>query len=582
MSSLRRRPFRFAPLALLCAAVAGGCASDRAAAPASPAAADAATSAEPDFTATLVVFGRVRTMDERAPEGEAVVVLGDRVERVTTRAEALRRVGPRTRVVETPPGSVVLPGLIESHAHLRGVGQAGRQIDLTGTTSLAEALDRVRAGAARDAGGGWIVGRGWNQELWTERRWPTAVELDAATGGRPAMLSRVDGHAVWVNTEALRRSGIDAATRAPEGGEILKDAAGALLGILVDDAQNLLAAEAIGRLNTDLMERDFLRGQEEAFRHGITTFVDAGESPLGLLTMLKLYDADRLRLRTYALAGVGTAAELVEALSRPIIVDHRGRFTVRALKLYADGALGSRGAALLAPYADRPESRGLDVATPDFLRRVADKCLERGWQMCVHAIGDRANRQVLDAVEAALKTRPATDHRFRVEHAQLVDPADVPRFARLGVLPSMQACHATSDIPWAADRLGPERLAATGYRTRAFVESGVLVPNGTDAPVEPLSPVANFYAATTRRDPTGRAAGTFGGDQRLNRLEGLLAATAWGAYATFSEHRRGRLSPGFDADLCVLSEDLLTCPDDAILRARCLLTVVAGEVVHEL
>lgn len=520
-------------------------------------------------------------MDARLPEAEAVLVRDGKIMRATTAAEAMAAAVPSTRVVRIPEGAVILPGLIESHAHLRGVGRAGREVDLTGTTSIADALARIAAAAETQSGSAWIVGRGWNQERWTEKRWPTAAELDLVTKGRPAYLARVDGHAAWVNTEALKLSGVDGGTNPGPGGEILKGADGSPLGVLIDDAMGLVGSRAEGRLNTELMERDFLRGQEEAFRQGITTFVDAGDSYLALLTLLKLYDADRMKLRVYGLAGVSTAAELVEVLARPIVVDHRDRFTVRALKLYADGALGSRGAALLSPYADRPDAKGLDVATPDFLRRVADRCLERGWQMCVHAIGDRANRNVLDAMAAALKDRPAKDHRFRIEHAQLLDPADVPRFAALGVIPSMQPCHATSDFTWAADRVGPLRLAQTGYVWRDLLETGAIIPSGTDAPVEPLSPFQNFYAAVVRRDPQGRATATFAPEQRMNRYEALAAATIWGARATFTEDRRGMIAPGFDADLCVVSHDLMTVAEEALLKARCLLTVVAGETVYE-
>jgi predicted amidohydrolase YtcJ len=533
------------------------------------------------FTATLVVFGRVRTMDPRVPEAEAVVVLGDRVERVTTAAEAAKRIGPETKVVRTPPGSIVLPGLIESHAHLRGVGRASREVDLVGTTSTADAVARVKAAAESVPAGRWILGRGWNQERWTEKRWPTAADLDAVVADRPVSLARADGHAVWINSAALAIAGVTSATRDPAGGEILRNPDGSPSGVLVDNAVDLVARHAEARFDPALAEEDFLRAEGEAFRFGITTFVDAGENAAGLLTLLKLYDAGRLRLRVYGMSGVGTAVELVEALSRPRVIDHRGRFTVRAVKLYADGALGSRGAALLEPYADRPDARGLDVSSPAFLRQVADKCLERGLQLCVHAIGDRANRNVLDAMEGALAAPHAPDPRFRIEHAQHVDPRDVARFKGLGVLPSMQPCHATSDFPWGADRLGVDRLIRTGYRWRSLLDSGSIIPLGTDAPVEPLSPFQNFYAAVERRDPQGRDPRTFVPPQRMNRFEALAGMTTWGAYATFAETRRGKLSPGYDADLCVASEDLISCPPDAILRARCLLTVVAGEVVFE-
>ncbi|HYC77823.1 MAG TPA: amidohydrolase [Planctomycetota bacterium] len=573
-----------AALAVAAAAVPAGCASAgerRDLGP--PVAAAESRNGVPEvrFDADLVIFGRVRTLDPRRPDGEAVVVLGDRIERVADRAEAERRIGPKTRVIRAPAEAVILPGLYESHAHLRATGRSLREVDLAGTRSAEEAVARAVGAAADLAAGRWLLGRGWNQERWDAPRWPTAADLDAAFPDRPVALSRADGHAVWVNGAALRLARIDASTPDPDGGEILRDASGAPTGVLIDRAADLVMRFAEARTDPAQAEDDFLRGQAEAFRQGITTFVDAGENQAGLLALLRLCDAGRLKLRVYAMAEVSTAAELVDALARPVVTEHGGRLTLRALKLYADGALGSRGAALLEPYADRADARGLDLASPDFLRKVAARCLERGRQLCVHAIGDRANRAVLDAVEAAAASRPATDHRFRIEHAQHVDPRDVPRFRRLGVIASVQPCHATSDWPWARARLGDERLERTGYRWRSLLDAGARLCLGTDAPVEPLSPLANLYAAVTRRDPQRRSAEAFDPTQALNREEAVRGLTTWAAYATFTENVRGRLAPGFVADLCVLSVDPMTCAPEALLDARCLLTVVAGEIVHD-
>jgi predicted amidohydrolase YtcJ len=541
--------------------------------------AEDAVGADGPYDATLVVFGKVRTMDPERPTAEAVVILGNAIERVCTEEEARARVGPKTRVVRAPKGAIVLPGLVESHAHLRGVGRAAFEIDLSTTRSIDEALLRVKEAADADLDRPWIVGRGWNQELWSDPRWPTARELDAVVGDRPAFLVRADGHAAWVNGAALARARIDASTAAPEGGEILKDASGAPLGILVDRAVDLIGPLAEGRFDPSRAERDYLEAQRIAFSFGITTFVDAGASRVELTTLLKLADSGLLKIRAYELASVDVAQDLVEVLSRPIVVDYEGRLTVRGVKVYADGALGSRGAALLEPYADRPEARGLDVTSPELVRKIAARCAERNFQLCVHAIGDRAVRTTLDAMEAAGEGA-ARRLRFRVEHAQHVDPLDVPRFAKLGVIASIQARHAPSDAPWAKARLGVERLERTGYRWRDLLDSGARLVNGTDAPVEPLSPFENFYAAATRRDPSGRSSDVLTEDQRLNRHEALAAATTWGAYAAFAEDRRGKLAPGYDADVCVVSEDLLLASNAAVRAARCLLTIVGGEVVH--
>ncbi len=549
---------------------------------AAPDAAPIPSPATPEDGADIVILGTIRTLDDARPVAGALVLKGGVIERLTTAELAMSRVTTRTQVIRVPDGGVALPGFIESHAHLRGIGRAARELDLSSTTSEADAVSRVQATAAGAAPGTWILGGGWNQERWTNHAWPTRTTLDAVSGDHPVALSRTDGHALWANSAALAAAGITASTADPSGGEILRDATGAPSGVLVDNAMDLMSTAMAKASNDADAVGDMLRAQDEAVRNGITTLVDCGDSAESYLRLASLYDDGRMWLRVYGMLSCSTLADLDAVFSRPPLLDHHhGSLAVRAIKMYADGALGSRGAWLMAPYADREGHMGLPVTDRSVIDYAARGALKNGYQLCVHAIGDRANREVLNSFEEALrpkKDRP--DHRFRVEHAQLVDPMDVPRFARLGVIPSMQPCHATSDGPWVGSRLGTERAERIGYRWRALLDSGAHVPAGTDAPVEPLSPLANVYSALTRRDPYGRMDQPFTPDQCMNRLEAILAVTRWGAEATFMERRRGRLLPGFDADVVILDHDILTCDVSAIPTTQVIATLVAGSVQY--
>ncbi len=528
----------------------------------------------------LIVLGPVRTADEARPRANALLVRDGLVTSLSREDAEAAATEPGARVMNVPAGGLVMPGIVESHAHVVALGRASRELDLSGTRSLADALKLIRERAATLPAGATLEGRGWNQELWTEKRYPTAAELEAATGVRPARLSRVDGHAVWVNQTVLNGAGIDLHTANPEGGEILRDPEGRPTGILVDNA-TALADKALPREARSL-SADFLAAERLCFEQGITTLVDAGESIHNLNILGALYAAGKAELRIASMVSVDSAEDLELVLQRsPTLGLYGGRVNVGMVKLYADGALGSRGAWLLQDYSDRAGHRGFPVQQPKFLRQALTALMGRGWQVCVHCIGDRAVRETLDAMEIALHTLdPAARSaaRPRIEHAQHIDPQDQKRFRELGVIASMQPCHATSDGPWAVDRLGRERMASGAYVWRTLLKSGAMFVAGTDAPVEPLSPWRNLTSAVTRRMADGTAL-TPG--QCLSRGEALLAFTAHGAHAARFEKTTGMLRPGLAADYIVLDRDPFTAPAEEITATRVLTTVLAGRVVFE-
>lgn len=528
----------------------------------------------------LIVFGPVRTADEARPRANALLVREGLVTSLSREDAEAAALEAGARVIHVPAGGLVMPGIVESHAHIVALGRAERELDLSLTRSLQDALVLIRERVATLPGGATLEGRGWNQELWAEKRYPTAAELEAATGARPARLTRVDGHAVWVNQTVLRGAGIDAKTANPEGGEILRDAAGDPTGILVDNA-TALADKALPREAGSIVA-DYLAAEKLCFEQGITTLVDAGESINNLNLLGALHAAGKARLRIASMVSVNTAEDLALVLQRPPAFGlYGGRINVGMVKLYADGALGSRGAWLLEDYSDRAGHRGFPVQEPKFLRQALTALMGQGWQVCVHCIGDRAVRETLDAMEIALHTLdPAARSaaRPRIEHAQHIDPADQKRFRELGVIASMQPCHATSDGPWAVARLGPARMASGAYVWRNLLKSGAFLVAGTDAPVEPLSPWRNLASAVTRRMADGAQLSPA---QCLTRGEALLAFTAAGAHAARFEKVTGMLRPGLAADFIVLDRDPFTVPDAEITGTRVLRTVLLGNVVFE-
>ncbi|HVO10654.1 MAG TPA: amidohydrolase [Vicinamibacteria bacterium] len=538
-------------------------------------------SAAPAEPAQLVLRGGVvHTLDPARPSAEAVAVRGGRIVAVGTDSEVAALIGPQTRVVELR-GRTVIPGFEDSHAHLLGVGYQRLDLDLLGTRSFEEVVGRVAAAVKTRRPGEWIRGRGWHEGRWTTppadavRGFPTQAALSAVSPENPVVLSRADGHAVLANARAMALRGITRETRAPAGGEIVRGARGEPTGVFVDNATRLVEPP---ERSPQERERALELATDECAREGVTTLTDAGATLDDIALYRRAAEEGRLRSRLYVMAAGG---ETMRALGPPLVGLAGGMLTVRAVKLYADGALGSRGAALLQPYRDDPGNSGLLVTAPETLLETTRQALALGFQVATHAIGDRANRIVLDAYERALaEAGSPQDRRFRVEHAQVLDPADLPRFRRLGVLASFQGIHCPSDRPWAGARLGPERLRGA-YAWRSLLASGARLLNGTDAPVEDLSPIQNFHATVTRQDASGQPPGGFDPDQKLTREEALRSMTSEGAYGRFAEADEGALRAGNKADLVVLSQDILTAPDEALMSTAVVLTVVDGRVVHE-
>ena len=527
----------------------------------------------------ILTGGHVVTLDEAVPAAPAtaVAVREGRVLAVGSDAAVEALAGPRTRRLALR-GATVLPGLTDAHLHVEGLGASLEQLDLAGVPSLAEARERARRAAAQLPAGAWLLGRGWDQNDWPERRFPAASDLE--TGEHPALLERVDGHAAWVNARALALAGIDERTPDPPGGRILRDASGRPTGVLVDAAMDLVQAR-IPPPDEATRLRRLQRGLEACARLGLTEVHDAGVDLAGVALYKRLLAQGRLPVRVYVMLSAGDFLARGPQLV-PEVGLGDGRLTVRAVKAYADGALGSRGALLLQPYSDEPGQRGLaSMADGDFSRLVR-LALERGFQVATHAIGDAANRRVLDAYAQAFAAAgvDGAARRFRVEHAQIVAAEDVPRFRQLGVIPSVQPTHCTSDMPWAGERLGPARLAGA-YRWRSFLDLGLPLPGGSDAPVESADPRLGLYAAVTRQDRAGQPAGGWQPQERVTPAEALAMFTRHAAFAAFEEHERGRLAPGLRADLTVLDRDPLSAPAAALLEARVLYTVVDGQLVHE-
>ena len=526
----------------------------------------------------VVTNGRIYTADAARPVVDAMAIRGGRVVFVGDRAGAKALIGAQTEVLDLD-GQTVIPGMTDAHAHVLGLGQALRNVDLVGTASYEAVIARVVARAKETPKGEWIIGRGWDQNDWGDTRWPSHEALSRAVPDHPVYLERVDGHAALANAMAMQRAGLTRASKDPSGGQIVRDARGEPMGVLVDNAQGLVerSIPAATRAQTKAM---IAAAITEMHRWGLTGVHDAGASAQTLELYEELGRDGALDIRLYAM--ISDHAPTLEAWFRrgPQSGLFDGRLWVRSIKLYQDGALGSRGAALLEPYSDDATTSGLLVSAPAHIREVADRALVAGFQVNTHAIGDRGNRLVLDAYQAALAARPTADHRFRVEHAQILHSDDIPRFAALGVIPSMQASHQTSDMYWAGNRLGETRLRGA-YAWRSLLETGTIIPNGSDFPVEYVDPLISFKASVSRQDAKGWPVGGWFPEQRMTREEALKSMTIWPAYAAFQERELGSLTPGKHADFVVLDQDLLRIPDAMLPQVRVRSTWFAGRKVYE-
>lgn len=534
--------------------------------------------------------GKIVTMNPAAPAARAMAVSGGRIAAIGGEDAIQPWIGPKTRVIDLH-GMTAIPGFIEGHGHFTGVGEFRMGLDLRDARTWDEIVARVGRAVKEAKPGEWIVGRGWHQSKWDRvpapnvEGFPLHASLDAVSPANPVMLTHASGHAAFVNGKALEAARITRGTANPSGGEILKDSAGNPTGLLRETASGM-AGRAYEAWHNRLTPAERLAetrkiiaiAQDECLAKGITTFQDAG-SPTELVDLLRQMAArSELRLRLWVMLRASNT-ELAAKLPRyRIIGEGDNHLTVRAIKRMMDGALGSRGAWFLAPYADKPESSGLATEQPADIRRTADLAIEHGFQLCVHAIGDRANRETLDIYEQAFRANPGKkDLRWRIEHAQHIDPADIPRFGKLGVVAAMQGIHCTSDAPYVLLRLGARRAAEGAYVWQKLMQSGAVVGNGTDAPVEDVSPIASFYATVSRRLKDGSV---FYPDQRMSREEALRSYTRNNAWAGFEEDLKGSLETGKLADVTVLSRDIMTVPEEQIPSTEVVYTVVGGKVVY--
>jgi hypothetical protein len=556
------------------------------------AAAGCTAGAPMDEPADLVLHnGRIVTVDSVRPEAEAVAIRGYQIVAVGSNDEIDRFIGPSTEVVDLA-GRLAIPGFIEGHGHYMGLGRTRMILDLTKVRAWEDIVTMVGA-AARDAGrDAWIAGRGWHQEKWDSvpaelyDGVPTHVTLSAVSPDNPVYLTHASGHASFANARALELAGIDGATPNPAGGEIVRDDRGNPTGLLRETAQGLVG-RVMGRAMEQRSPEEIaaerrrmveLAGQN-ALENGVTSFHDAG-SNFETIDFLKQLEAEgALPVRLYVMArGESNDTYAARLKDYRMVAEGNDFLTVRSIKHSIDGALGSHGAWLLAPYEDMPSSAGLNTTDPAVIERTAQVAIENGFQLNTHAIGDRANREVLDIYERTFAAHPErTDLRWRIEHAQHLDPADIPRFAELGVIAAMQGVHATSDGPWIPKRLGDERARNGAYMWQTLIESGAVVANGTDVPVEDISPIASFYSSVSRRLGDGTV---FYEQQRMTREQALHSYTLANAYAAFEEDVKGSITPGKFADVTVLSQDIMSIPEELIPATVVDLTILGGEVVY--
>lgn len=522
--------------------------------------------------------GHVITMDEDRPEAEAFAVAKGFIIAVGTNA-AIRDTHPRAEEVDLG-GNDVMPGIIESHGHMLNLGRKEMRIDLMGADDPNEVIRRLKERTAEAAPGEWIEGWGWDDGAWKEQMTAASHELNRVSPDNPVWFAGLHGYNGWANAKALEAAGITRDTPDPAGGKIFRDPeSGAPTGILANAAQGMVTRH-MPPLTAAQREKAFMIAGEELLSNGLTSVHDARISQADIEALRSLKKKKKLKIRYYIMLDC-TDEELIEPyLQNGPEIDPDNWLSVRCIKIFQDGSLGTRSALMQEPYSDDPDVRGVTTTTQSEITRLTTRSLQSGMQVAVHAIGDLSNRITLDAYEAALKAVPGVlDHRLRIEHAQVVAPEDVPRFKQLDIVTSMQPPHATSDMPWAEDRVGSERIKGA-YAWRWFLDAGVHVPLNSDFPAETLNPFHGMYAAETRQTPEGKPEGGWYPEQCMTRAETLRGYTVESAYAGFEEHIKGRIAPGMLADFIVISDDILRIPPEALLSLTVAETYVGGRLVY--
>ncbi|HLF46362.1 MAG TPA: amidohydrolase [Chitinophagaceae bacterium] len=538
----------------------------------------------------MLTNAQVYTVNKEQPNADAIAVNEGKIVFVGSNEDAKKYIGEKTEVIDCH-GQFVMPGFIEGHGHIHGLGSSLVNLNLMNVKNWDEIVAMV-AGAVKNAKpGDWIIGRGWHQEKWVPAPannflgYPYHEELDKVSPDNPVMLSHASGHSSYINAKAMELSGINSSTPDPSGGEIVKDKNGVIVGVLAETAQGLVGKayrewtnKQSGEVQKAKWAESIRLAEDECLKKGVTSFQDAGSSFEQVQWMKELAQQNKLNIRHWLMVRDGNAGLRFHANIFPIINEGNGHLTVKAVKVSLDGALGSYGAWLLEPYTDRPGWVGENTFNPDSLKAIADFCWTNNLQLCVHAIGDKANREVINIYAEQIAKAKSKDHRWRVEHAQHVHPSEIPRFAEWKVIASMQGIHCTSDATFVPKRLGDKRSADGAYVWQSFLKAGVVVNNGTDVPVEDVDPIANFYSSVTRKMKDGHA---FYPGQKMTREEAIYSYTMANAFAAFEEKEKGSLEVGKYADITVLSNNLITCMEDEINKTKVVMTIVGGKVKYK-
>ncbi len=538
----------------------------------------------------ILINGDIATMDDSKPAAEAVAVKNGTIMAVGSNSEIKQLAGTKTKTIDLK-GKFLMPGFNESHAHFWGLGEFKQNIDLTGTKNWDEIVALVKEAVKKARPGEWILGRGWHQEKWDNAPQPNIGgfpfhnALSKISPDNPVILKHASGHAIFVNAKAMQLAGITNNTPNPEGGIIMRDIGGNAIGVFHENAADLIQAvydRFLQERTPEKKKADWLKtlayAVKECKEKGITTFNDAGSTFQDIDYLKEVVDAGKLDIRLSAMIMENNAAIKNNISKYRLIGYGNNHLTVREIKRYIDGALGSRSAWFLQPYSDMPGQSGLNVVPLDELKETAEIAIQNGFQLCIHAIGDRGNREVLNIYEETFKEHPdKKDLRWRIEHAQHLSLQDIPRFGELGVIAAMQTCHCTSDAGFVPKRIGDKRAEEGAYVWQKLMKTGAVICNGTDSPVEPVDPVRNFYSAVTRKYDGGKE---FYPDQKMSRMEALKSYTVNGAYASFEENLKGKIKPGMLADFTVLSNNLLNCPEDEILKTKVIYTIVGGKTIY--
>jgi predicted amidohydrolase YtcJ len=540
----------------------------------------------------VILGGTIYTVDETQPTVEAVVINGNIIEFAGTETEAKKYIGEKTEVIDLE-GKIMTPGFIEGHGHFMGVGYNELNLDLMYVTSYEELVAKVKEAVDKAQPGQWILGRGWHQDKWDTKPdkmikgFQTHHLLSEVSPNNPVFLRHASGHAALANAKAMEVAGVNQLSvealkeSSEEGGEIIRDEMGNPTGIFNERAMGIISKH----IPQDDESRDsqaLSLAIQACWRNGITSFHDAGASRENIELFNQFKNDGKLGVRLYVML-TGWDRDLVyEWFKKGPVVDPDNLLTIRSVKLNCDGALGSRGAWLLEPYTDRPDFYGMATFPMDTVLTISRAALKSGFQVCAHAIGDRANQEILNRYEQAMNENPSVkDHRFRIEHAQHLHPNDIPRFGKLGVIPAMQAIHMSSDRPWAIERLGEKRIKEGAYMWQSLLKSGAVIVNGTDAPVEPVNPIPSFYASVTRKTLKGEPEGGYEPEEKMTRAQALRSYTLDAAYGAFEENIKGSIEKGKLADLVVFTENIMEDEEMDILKAEVAMTIVDGKVVYK-